>query len=111
MKPFLFKWLTAVFAVALLSSIVSMMATFVGSQGADLQDLLALQVVLAQIAVTVAIGCFGLLIRRYGYRGADNERTMRTPINQSFDLMGVPICVAIRASIDGCPYLRLFTFG
>lgn len=70
MKPFLFKWLTAVFAVALLSSIVSMMATFVGSQGADLQDLLALQVVLAPIAVTVAIGCFGLLIRRYGYRGA-----------------------------------------
>jgi glucan phosphoethanolaminetransferase (alkaline phosphatase superfamily) len=69
-KPFLFKWLTAVFAVTLLSSIVSMMATFVGSQGVDLQDLLELQVVLTLIAVAVAISCFGLLIRRYGHRGA-----------------------------------------
>jgi hypothetical protein len=54
MKPFLFKWLTAVFAGALLSSIVSMMAVFVGSQGVDLRDLLELQVILAPIAAAAA---------------------------------------------------------
>ena len=66
----LFKWLTAVFAVMLASSIVSMMAAFVGSEGADLQDLLKLQAVLVPVALVVVIWCFGFLVLRYGYRGA-----------------------------------------
>jgi hypothetical protein len=43
---FLFKWLKVTLAVALLSSIVSMMAAFAGSEGIDLRDLLELQVLL-----------------------------------------------------------------
>jgi len=33
MRTLLFKWLTAIFAVMLISSFVSMMAAFVGSEG------------------------------------------------------------------------------
>lgn len=66
----LFKWLTAGFAVTLASSLVSMMAAFVGSRGADFQDLLKLQAVLVPVSIMVVVGCFVLLIRRYGYKGA-----------------------------------------
>ena len=64
----LFKWLTAIFAVMLASSIVSMMAAFVGSRGADFQDLLKLQAVLVPISIAVLAWGFALLIRQYGYR-------------------------------------------
>lgn len=66
----LFKWLTAIFAVMMASSIVSMMAAFVGSQGADLQDLLKLQAVLVPVSIAVVVWCFVLLIRQYGYGNA-----------------------------------------
>ena len=64
----IFKWLTAVFAVMLASSIVSIMAAFVGSEGADFQDLLKLQVLLVPLAVAVVTWCFGRLVRQHGYR-------------------------------------------
>jgi hypothetical protein len=35
MQTFIFKWLTAVFAVMLVSSLISMMAAFIGSEGED----------------------------------------------------------------------------
>ncbi|MEX2122984.1 MAG: hypothetical protein WD795_03755 [Woeseia sp.] len=70
MRAFLFKWLTVVFAVTLISSFVSMMAAFVGSEGADLRDLIILQTVLIPLAVAVVIWCFGMLVRRHGYKGA-----------------------------------------
>jgi hypothetical protein len=63
----LFKWLTAAFAVMLVSSLVSMMAAFVGSQGADLQDLLKLQAVLVPVSIAVVVWCFSLLTRQLGY--------------------------------------------
>lgn len=66
----LFKGLMAVFAVTLASSMVSMMAAFVGSEGADLQDLLKLQTVLVPVSITVIGWCIGTLVRRYGYRKA-----------------------------------------
>jgi hypothetical protein len=54
MKSFLFKWLTIVFAVMLLSSFVSMMAAFVGSEGTDLRDLMILQTALIPLAIVAA---------------------------------------------------------
>ena len=63
----LFKWLTAIFAVMLASSLVSMMAAFVGSQGADFQDLLRLQAILVPVSIAIVVWCFALLIRQYGY--------------------------------------------
>lgn len=63
----LFKWLTAIFAVMLASSLVSMMAAFVGSQGADFQDLLKLQAVLVPVSIAVVLWCLALLIRQYGF--------------------------------------------
>ena len=63
----LFKWLTAAFAVMLASSLVSMMSAFVGSQGADLQDLLKLQAVLVPVSIAVVVWCFSLLIRQFKY--------------------------------------------
>lgn len=68
--PGIFKWLTAVFAVMLASSIVSMMAAFVGSEGADFQDLLKLQVLLVPIALVVVAWCLGRLVRQHGRRNA-----------------------------------------
>jgi uncharacterized membrane protein len=65
-----FKWLTAVFATTLASSIVSMMAAFVGSEGADLQDLLKLQAAMVPISIAVVALCCGIVVRKYGYRSA-----------------------------------------
>jgi hypothetical protein len=62
-----FKWLTAAFAVMLASSLVSMMAGFVGSQGADLQDLLKLQAALVPVSIAIVVWCFSLLARQFGY--------------------------------------------
>ena len=66
----LFKWLTAAFAVMLASSLVSMMAAFVGSHGVDLQDLLKLQAVLVPVSIAVVVWCFSLLVRQSGYGDA-----------------------------------------
>lgn len=63
----LFKWLTAAFAVMLASSLVSMMAAFVGSQGEDLQDLLKLQAVLVPVSIAVVVWCLFLLTRQFGF--------------------------------------------
>lgn len=68
MKSLLFKWLTVAFAIALLGSMVSMMAAFVGSQGDDLRQLLILQMVLVPFAVLVVLWCATGLLRRYGFR-------------------------------------------
>lgn len=68
MKSFLFKWLTVAFAIALLGSMVSMMAAFVGSRGDDLRQLLILQMALVPLAVLVIVWCFAGLFRQYGFR-------------------------------------------
>lgn len=70
MKSLLLKWLTVAFAIALLGSMVSMMAAFVGSRGDDLRQLLILQVALVPIAVLVVVWCLAGLFRRYGFRKA-----------------------------------------
>jgi|GEM_PF-2485049 len=66
MKASLLKWLTASFAVVLVSSIVSMMATFVGSEGGDLRDLLVLQLAVLPVSVLVIAWCVAGLVRRFG---------------------------------------------
>lgn len=70
MKLFLFKWLAVAFATALLSSFVSMMAAFVGSEGADLRDLLVLQTALIPLGLAVFAWCLGALVRQFGLPGA-----------------------------------------
>lgn len=79
MKVFWFKWLTAVFAVVLMSSFVSMMASFIGSEGNDLRDLLILQTGLIPLAMIVAAWCLSLLVRRYGYPQALKVFWQRLP--------------------------------
>jgi len=66
----LLKWLTLVFAAMLGSSFVSMMATFVGSRGSDLQDLMMLQAIVAPVAFVIVGWCCSILVRQYGYRNA-----------------------------------------
>ncbi len=66
MKASVFKWMTASFAVVLASSIVSMMASFVGSEGGDLRDLLILQLVVIPFSVLVVLWCAGGLVREFG---------------------------------------------
>lgn len=70
MKPLLFKWLTIAFTTMLLSSFLSMMAVFVGSEGGDLRDLIVLQAFLIPAALAAAAWCVFELVRRYGFRGA-----------------------------------------
>lgn len=70
LKSLILKWLTLVFAIALLGSIVSMMASFVGSQGGDLRDLLVLQMALIPFALLVVLWCIAGLSREYGFRKA-----------------------------------------
>ncbi|MGH8168436.1 MAG: hypothetical protein ACREQ1_14440, partial [Woeseiaceae bacterium] len=62
MNVSLFKWLSVVFSAMLLSSFVSMMAAFVGSEGADLRDLVILQTILIPFTVVVVIWTFAALI-------------------------------------------------
>lgn len=66
MKASVLKWLTASFAVVLASSIVSMMASFVGSEGGDLRDLLVLQLAAIPFSVVVVLWCAGGLVRQFG---------------------------------------------
>ena len=66
----LLKWLTLVFAAMLDSNFVSMMATFVGSQGSDLQDLMVPQVIVAPVAFVFVAWRFSILVRQCGYRNA-----------------------------------------
>lgn len=66
MKASVLKWLSASFAVILASSIVSMMASFVGSEGGDLRDLLVLQLVVIPFSVVVILWCAGGLVRHFG---------------------------------------------
>jgi glucan phosphoethanolaminetransferase (alkaline phosphatase superfamily) len=70
MNVTLLKWLSVAFSAMLLSSLVSMMAAFVGSEGADLRDLVILQTILIPFAVSVVIWIFAALIRRHGYKAA-----------------------------------------
>lgn len=70
MRTFLLKWLTAVFAVMLVSSLVSMMAVFVGSEGEDLRDLMVLQAILIPLAAAAGVWCLGSLVLQYGCRNA-----------------------------------------
>lgn len=64
------KGLTVTFCAVLISSFISMMAAFVGSEGDDLRDLLILQIVLIPFAIVVVLFCLGALVRRYGLSGA-----------------------------------------
>lgn len=64
------KWLTIAFGVILISSFVSMMAAFVGSDGDDLRDLLVLQIALIPFSIIVVLYCLSALVREYGYSGA-----------------------------------------
>lgn len=64
------KWLTVVFALVMVSSFVSMMASFVGSEGEDLRDLLILQTGLIPAALAVVAWRFRALFRAYGTRRA-----------------------------------------
>lgn len=75
----MFKWLTLIFAVALVSSFVSMMAAFVGSQGVDLKDLLVLQTVLVPLAIAVIVWCFSSLLRRHRFSEAFRKFWDRLP--------------------------------
>ena len=70
MNASLFKWLTIVFTAMLFSSFLSMMATFVGSEGRDLRDLIVLQALLIPVALAVVASCGALLVRTYGFKGA-----------------------------------------
>jgi len=79
MQARLFKWLALVSAVVLGSSFVSMMATFVGSQGADLRDLMVLQAILIPVALAVVVWCFSILVRHFGYRRVFSESWDRLP--------------------------------
>ena len=79
MQARLFKWLALVSAVVLGSSFVSMMATFVGSQGADLRDLMVLQAILVPVALAVVVWCFSILVRHFGYRRVFSEFWDRLP--------------------------------
>jgi hypothetical protein len=45
-----------------------MMATFVGSQGSDLQDLMVPQVIVAPVAFVFVAWRFSILVRQCGYR-------------------------------------------
>src|SRR5690606_40669452 len=54
----------------LLSSFLSMMAVFVGSEGGDLRDLIVLQAFLIPAALATVAWCILELVRRYGFRGA-----------------------------------------
>jgi hypothetical protein len=64
------KGLTVTFCAVLISSVVSMMATFVGSEGEDLRDLLILQIALVPFAIIAVLYCLGVLVRQYGFSGA-----------------------------------------
>lgn len=66
MTSFAFKWLTVVFAAVLLSSFVSMMAAFFGSEGGDLRELMVLQALLIPVAIAALMWSFGTMFRRYG---------------------------------------------
>jgi hypothetical protein len=66
--PFLFKWLTIVFAGVLLSSMFSMIGAFFGWLGSDLRDLLLLQLFMIPVAIAASIAGFAVLARRYGAR-------------------------------------------
>lgn len=71
MRTLLFKWLTAILAVMLVSSFVSMMAAFVGSEGEDLRDLMVLQAILIPLAVAAGVWCLGSLVLQYGCRKSE----------------------------------------
>ena len=77
--PFLFKWLTIVFAGVLLSSMVSMVGAFFGWLGSDLRDLLLLQLLTIPVAIAATIGCFAVLARRYGARNTPAVFWARLP--------------------------------
>lgn len=70
MKPFVLKSLAVTFAVIVVSSFVSMMGAFLGSQGGDLRDLLLVQTVLVPLSLAAALVLFMMLVRRYGTRSA-----------------------------------------
>lgn len=61
MRLTLLKWLTVIFALAVGSSLVSMMGSFLGSDGEDLQDLLALQSMLVPLALGVILWQFSAI--------------------------------------------------
>lgn len=65
LNVFLYKWLAVIFAAVLLSSLVSMMGAFLGSEGNDLRDLMILQTALIPVAIIVVLWCFGTLIHEY----------------------------------------------
>lgn len=79
MNILVFKWLTVTFCIVLISSFVSMMAAFVGSEGEDLRDLLRLQIALVPFAIIVVLYCLSTLVRQYGYAGALQAFWQRLP--------------------------------